>query len=112
NPVVLHEAVERLAGDAPEPGSRHAEPLELPVVEATDNGLLADLADFSGLAGRENGLHTFVHPLLAWGQSHECGPANVSPRDIPGPKSSLIRLLPVPCQHRSISRSRTAATGA
>ena len=43
----------------------HAEALELPVVEATDDGLLADLADLGGFAGREHGLHAFVHPLLA-----------------------------------------------
>src|SRR5262249_22567298 len=56
--VVLHELVEGLAGDAAELGARHAEALELPVVEATDDGLLGDLADFRGLAGREHGLHT------------------------------------------------------
>ena len=40
----------------------HAEALELSVVEAADDGLLADLADLGGLAGREHGLHAFVHP--------------------------------------------------
>src|SRR5262249_40556741 len=32
-------------------------------VKATDNGLLGDLADFGGFAGRENGLHGFILPL-------------------------------------------------
>ena len=49
----------------------HAEALELPVVEATDDGLLADLADLGGFAGREHGLHAFVHPLPAAASSHE-----------------------------------------
>src|SRR5437899_4733311 len=61
--IVLHEAVERFARNAAEAGSGHAESLELPVVEAADDGLLAHLADFGGFAGRENSLHTIVHPL-------------------------------------------------
>ena len=40
----------------------HAEALELPVVEAADDGLLADLADLGGFAGREHRLHAFIHP--------------------------------------------------
>src|SRR5205823_5279351 len=58
--VVLHELVEGLAGDAPELRARHPEALELPVVEAADDGLLGDLADFGGLAGREHGLHAYA----------------------------------------------------
>ncbi len=77
--VVLHELVERLAGDPAEAGAGHAEALQLAVVETADDGLLADLADLGGFAGRENGLHGFVHPLLALGQSHECGPRHASP---------------------------------
>src|SRR5262249_45212726 len=73
NAVVFHEAVERFAGNAAEPGARHPEALELSVVEATDDGLLADLTDFGGLAGRENGLHAYPS-LLACSQSHEFGP--------------------------------------
>ena len=63
NTVVLHEFVQGLARDAPEPGTRYPEPLQLSVVETADNGLLADLADFGGLAGRENSFHAFVHPF-------------------------------------------------
>src|SRR5262249_26242188 len=95
--IVFHEPVERLARDAAEPGTWYPEALELSVVETANNGLLADLADFGGLAGRENGLHGFVHPLLApvavfsrnpsceaslnglGAQSYIDGPNNISP---------------------------------
>jgi len=65
--VVLHELVQGLAGDAAEPAARHAEPLELAVVEAADDGLLGDLTDLRGFAGREHGLHAFVHPFTGAG---------------------------------------------
>ena len=79
NAVVLHELVQRFAGDAAEARAGNAEPLELPVVEATDDGLLTDLADFGGFAGRENGLHAFVHPLLAHGPVARVWSASVPP---------------------------------
>src|SRR5207302_8615127 len=65
NAVVLHELVERFTGNATEAGARHTEALELSVVEATNDGLLAHLANLGGLAGRENSLHASIHPLLA-----------------------------------------------
>ena len=43
----------------PKPAARDAKALELPVVKATDDGLLTDFADFGGFASRENGLHGF-----------------------------------------------------
>ena len=62
NAVVLHEFVQSFARDAPEAGTGHAEALQLAVVETTDNGLLADLADFGGFAGRKNSFHAFIIP--------------------------------------------------
>src|SRR5581483_3667842 len=60
--VVLHELVQGLARDAAEPRPGDAEALELAVVEATDDRLLADFADLGGFAGREHGLHAYFHP--------------------------------------------------
>src|SRR5262249_26275433 len=77
--VVLHELVQGLAGDPAEAGAGDAEALEVAVVEATDDGLLADLANLGSFAGRENSFHAFV-PLLARGQSHEWGPGPLSVR--------------------------------
>src|SRR5262249_19543171 len=62
NAVVLHEFVKGLARDAPEPGARDAESLQLAVVEATDDGLLTDFANFGGFASREDGFHALYHP--------------------------------------------------
>ena len=64
----------------------HAEALELAVVEAADDGLLADLADLGGFAGREHGLHTFVHPAGSAG-SHEGGPRTAVRPSRRGPES-------------------------
>src|SRR5262249_56779962 len=75
--VILHEFVEGLAGDSAEPAARHPEPLELAVVEAADDGLLGDLADLRGLAGREHGLHAFVHPFTGAGPGRTSGLAAV-----------------------------------
>src|SRR5205814_1083436 len=66
--VVLHDLVERLARDAPEARAGDPEAFQLAVVEATDDGLLAHLADLGGLAGREHGLHAYAYPSLARGQ--------------------------------------------
>src|ERR1043166_4082095 len=63
--VVLHELVQHFARDAAKARPRDSEALELPVVKATDNGLLADLANLGSFACRENGLHGYVHPLPA-----------------------------------------------
>src|SRR5262249_10363887 len=57
--------------NAAEPGARHPESLELPVVKATDNGLLRDLADLGGFAGRENGLHGFIPTLATRAQAKD-----------------------------------------
>src|SRR5262249_23859829 len=62
NAIVLHELVKRLAWDAPEPRTGYPESLELSVVETTNDGLLTDLADFGGLAGRKNSFHAFFYP--------------------------------------------------
>src|SRR5439155_22634149 len=70
--VILHELVQGLPRDAAEPRSGHAEALELSVVETTDDGLLADFADLGGLAGREHGLHAYVHPLN-WSLAERAG---------------------------------------
>src|SRR5262249_45355849 len=64
NAVVLHELVQHFPRNTAEAGTGHAEALELPVVEATDNGLLADLANLGGFAGRENSLHEYIHPFF------------------------------------------------
>src|SRR5262249_7931271 len=72
--VVLHEFVQGLARDAPEPRAGHPEALELTLVEAADDGVLADLADLRRLAGREYSLHALFHPSRALGPSHEWGP--------------------------------------
>src|SRR5262249_38101058 len=91
--VVLHEFVERFARNAAEPGAGDPEAFELSVVETPNDGLLADLANFGRLAGREHGFHAFVRPLpnpspnpipskeRGWkkSRSHECGPRSVSP---------------------------------
>ena len=61
--IVLHELVQGFAGNAAKPGTRYAKPFQLSVVEAANDCLLADLADFGRLTGRKNGLHGFVHPL-------------------------------------------------
>ena len=60
--VVLHELVEHFARDAAKARPRDPKALELPVVEATDDGLLADLANLRSFACRENGLHGYIHP--------------------------------------------------
>src|SRR5579884_2050317 len=60
--IVPHEFVEGFARDAPETGSGHAEPLQLAVVETTDDGLLTDFANFGGFAGRENSFHASFIP--------------------------------------------------
>ena len=73
NVVVLHELVQRLTGNPPELGARNPETLELTIVEAADDGLLADLADLCGFAGREHGLHTSIH-LAGARRPHEGGP--------------------------------------
>jgi hypothetical protein len=57
NVVVLHELKERLARNPPKPAARNAETLESPAVEAANDRLLGHLANFRGLAGREDGLH-------------------------------------------------------
>src|SRR5207244_2298736 len=60
--VVLHELVQRLAGDAAKTRSRNAEAFELAIVEAANDRLLTDLADLGGFASRENGLHACSIP--------------------------------------------------
>jgi len=74
-----------------EPGTRN--PFELPVVEATDDGLLADFQILAASPVVNTVFYAFVHPLLARGQSHESGPGNVS-RETSGTGSSLICLSP------------------
>src|SRR5262249_20715517 len=92
--VVLHELVQGLARDTPEARAGHTEALELPVVEAADDGLLAHLADLRRLAGREHGLHASSIPYghQARGQVGLSGTGSSAP-DKPG--SSLNRLLPI-----------------
>src|SRR5262249_14412339 len=51
--IVLHEFVKHFARDAAKSRPRYSEALELPVVEATDDGLLADLANLCSFACRE-----------------------------------------------------------
>src|SRR5262249_7917156 len=91
--VVLHELVQGLARDAAEARAGHAEALELPVVEAADDGLLADLADLRRLAGREHGLHASSIPygLGPW----TSGAVGEGESALDKPGSSLNRLLPI-----------------
>src|SRR5579875_2703137 len=60
--IVSHEFVEGFTRNAPEARSGHAEPFQLAVVEATDDGLLTDFANFGGFAGRKNGFHASFIP--------------------------------------------------
>ena len=57
--VGLHEPQQLDTGNAPEARARHTEAVEPAVVEAPDDGVLADLADLGGLAGGE---HLLVGP--------------------------------------------------
>ena len=57
NAVVAHEREQLLARNAAEPAARHAKALELAGIEATNNRLLADLADLGGFAGGEHSFH-------------------------------------------------------
>jgi hypothetical protein len=50
----------------------------LAVVEATDNGLLTDFANFGGFAGRENSFHAFFIPY--W---HTASRTSVAPNAFP-----------------------------
>lgn len=55
--VVLHKPEEDLAGNAAEPGTGNAKPFELARIEAANDSLLADIANFRRFASREDSLH-------------------------------------------------------
>ena len=55
--VVAHERVQFIPRNAAETAARHAKALELSGIEATNNRLLADLADFGRFAGRKHSFH-------------------------------------------------------
>src|SRR5690606_8288339 len=52
-----------VAGNAAEAAPRHAEAFKLPGVEAANDSLLTNLADFGRLASGEHGLH--IEPPLS-----------------------------------------------
>src|SRR4051812_27675790 len=62
--ILLHEPVECLPRNAPEPRSWHPKSAELTRVKTADNGLLTNLTNFGGFARREHGLHGRVRPIL------------------------------------------------
>src|SRR5205085_7059083 len=64
NSVVLHKGNQRLAGNSPKAASWNAKALQSPAVEAANDGLLRDFADFRGFTGCENGLHKLLVPWL------------------------------------------------
>ena len=60
--VVAHERIELIARNAAEAAARHAEALQLAGIEATNDRLLADLANLGGFASGEYSFHTLNHP--------------------------------------------------
>src|SRR5690606_6238144 len=81
--VGAHEAQQLVPRDAAETRARDAEALEAPGVEAADDGLLADLADLGGFAGREDLL---AGPVADGGlvTGHVASPASGAPRGVAG----------------------------
>ena len=57
NLVVFHELVQCFPRNAAELRAWYSEALELTVIEAADDSLLANLADLRGFTGREHGFH-------------------------------------------------------
>src|SRR5208337_2255925 len=76
DPVLFHEAEERLAGNSPKPRSGNPKAFQLSRVEAAYYGLLTDFANLRCLASRVNGLHVRVSPdLQDQGRSRTPDPA-------------------------------------
>src|SRR5271157_833461 len=64
DPVLFHEAKERLAGNSPKPRAGNPKAFQLSRVEAAYYGLLTDFANLRCLASRVHGLHVRVSPDL------------------------------------------------